>query len=61
MKESGNATPSSTGEVSINIRIFDYTHSPRVSKSLVTDVEQDTAKLAYPLSDSSGGPRRGSK
>lgn len=65
VKESGNATPSSTGEASINMRVFEYSRSPRVSKSLTTAVEQDTAKLSipvgYPLSDSSGGPRRGAK
>lgn len=62
LKESGSATPSSTGGP---MRLFEYTRSPRVSKSLVTAVEQDTAKLGipigYPLSDSSAGPSRVSK
>ena len=66
-KELGNATPSSTGGSSINIKVLEYTRSPRVSKTRLTaaapsEEQQDPSKLgihyAYPLSDGSGGQKQ---
>ena len=63
-KESGNATPSSTCESSVNIKLVEYTRSPRVSKSWITTApsavidEPDIPKLD-PLSDGSEGMGRG--
>ena len=63
--EQGNATPTSTSGSGMNIKIFEYARSPKVSKSRTATssaAEQEPAKLSIPvgytLSDSSGGPVR---